>query len=216
MRNVKRVILWGLPPSFCALAQRSGCAGRDFEKLVEAIMIVPNSIIEKGITEAEVGEGVEEAATNAQSQNLGGDETATLELLGIDLDSGNQEVYVAEGGVRVSRDIEDQGTQHDGAPAKNSKRRALHSKCNAREARFLSLYASGKKCRHVVWDLFFHNEQKGARFELNSLHVLIPSQPRSNISRTRPINPYLTLAAVTFAHPNYFLWRKSLSTRFLV
>jgi superfamily II DNA helicase RecQ len=101
MRNVKHVILWGLPPSFCALAQCSGRAGRDFEKLAKAIVIVSNSIIEKGITEVDVGEGVGEATADAQSQNQGEDEMVTLEQYGIDLDNGNQEVYIAEG-VRVA------------------------------------------------------------------------------------------------------------------
>lgn len=39
MRNISRVVLWALPPSFCALVQRAGRAARDFKKLGEAIKL---------------------------------------------------------------------------------------------------------------------------------------------------------------------------------
>lgn len=48
MRNISRVVLWGLPPSFCALVQRAGRAARDFQMLGEAILIVSSNCIEEG------------------------------------------------------------------------------------------------------------------------------------------------------------------------
>ncbi|KAG6807500.1 hypothetical protein H0H92_007260, partial [Tricholoma furcatifolium] len=38
MRNISRVILWGMPPSFCALVQRAGRAGRDLSTNAESIL----------------------------------------------------------------------------------------------------------------------------------------------------------------------------------
>ncbi|TDL13145.1 P-loop containing nucleoside triphosphate hydrolase protein, partial [Rickenella mellea] len=49
MRNIDRVVLWGLPPSFCALVQRAGRAARDFSKLGAAILLIPPSVRKKGI-----------------------------------------------------------------------------------------------------------------------------------------------------------------------
>ena len=54
MRNILRVILWGLPPSFCALVQRAGRAGRDFSVAAEAILIVTPATMKKGISDAEI------------------------------------------------------------------------------------------------------------------------------------------------------------------
>ncbi|KAJ6604921.1 P-loop containing nucleoside triphosphate hydrolase protein [Mycena sp. CBHHK59/15] len=54
MRNIERVILWGLPPSFCALVQRAGRATRDFSKLGEAILIVPASVMKNRVSEEEI------------------------------------------------------------------------------------------------------------------------------------------------------------------
>ncbi|KAJ7936720.1 hypothetical protein B0H13DRAFT_2226773 [Mycena leptocephala] len=53
MRIIESVILWKLPPSFGALAQRSGRAARDFERLVEAILFVPAKLLKDGVAEEE-------------------------------------------------------------------------------------------------------------------------------------------------------------------
>jgi len=98
MRNVKRVVLWELPPSFCALVQRAGRAARDFNTLGEAILIVPQSVITKGTTQTEVEEALE--AVHIEAENRGDDEVATLENNGIQL--------VDEGGVRVGHQSEEE------------------------------------------------------------------------------------------------------------
>ncbi|KAJ7917939.1 hypothetical protein B0H13DRAFT_1869851 [Mycena leptocephala] len=53
MCNIESVILWKLPPSFGALAQRSGRAAQDFERLVEAILFVPAKLLKDGVAEEE-------------------------------------------------------------------------------------------------------------------------------------------------------------------
>ena len=67
MRNIKRVVLWEMPPSFCALVQRAGRAARDFHTLGEAILVVPQSVITKGTTEMEVEAALE--AVQAETEN---------------------------------------------------------------------------------------------------------------------------------------------------
>jgi len=54
MRNIYRVVLWGLPPSFCTLVQRAGRAGHDLTVLGEAFLIVSESMIKKGLSGPEV------------------------------------------------------------------------------------------------------------------------------------------------------------------
>lgn len=93
MRNIKRVILWELPPSFCALVQRAGRAGRDMTTLGEAILIVSPNVITKGTTEMEVEEALAEVAKTTEAENRGDDEIAALESNGIQV--------VDAGGVRV-------------------------------------------------------------------------------------------------------------------
>ncbi|KAG2111943.1 P-loop containing nucleoside triphosphate hydrolase protein [Suillus discolor] len=56
MRNIERVILWGMPPSFCALVQRAGRAARDVTKLGEAILIIPVQCAETGCYQAKLTE----------------------------------------------------------------------------------------------------------------------------------------------------------------
>lgn len=65
MWNIKCVVLWELPPSFCALVQRAGRAARDFDTLGEAILIVPSSIIAKGTTVSEVEAAIETVQVDA-------------------------------------------------------------------------------------------------------------------------------------------------------
>ena len=67
MRNVKQVVLWELPPSFCALVQKAGRTARDFNTLGEAILIVPQSVITKGTTEIKVEAGLEAVQTEAEN-----------------------------------------------------------------------------------------------------------------------------------------------------
>lgn len=121
MRNIERVILWGLPPSFCALVQRAGRAARDFTKLGEAILIVQSSIIKNGVTESEVELSVNTALSNAESGNCGTEETAALSIQGIEVAAGLEEVSVTDGGVRVSKDSDDEDA--DVTEAKHRRRK---------------------------------------------------------------------------------------------
>ncbi|KIM79037.1 hypothetical protein PILCRDRAFT_90341 [Piloderma croceum F 1598] len=89
-----RVILWGLPPSFCALVQRAGHAARDFKMLGEAILIVPPTVLSKGITETEVESAltINVADESTEAENIGEEETEIL-----------------DGGVRVAHNSNDEG-----------------------------------------------------------------------------------------------------------
>ncbi|KAJ7730668.1 P-loop containing nucleoside triphosphate hydrolase protein, partial [Mycena maculata] len=101
MRNIERVILWGLPPSFCSLVQRAGRAARDFSKLGEAILIIVSSVIKNGVSEKEIEVAVGDAAQDAESENRGLDVAAELLEQGIELMSGHEKVVVGEGVISV-------------------------------------------------------------------------------------------------------------------
>jgi Lhr-like helicase len=99
MHNIAHVVLWGLPPSFCALVQRAGRAGHDFGTLREAILVVPPSVIKNGTKAAEVELAVQEAANDAQAENCGDEEQEVLEQNGIEVTQGNEQVLVNDGGM---------------------------------------------------------------------------------------------------------------------
>jgi hypothetical protein len=158
MRNIKRVILWGVPPSFCALVQRAGRAARDFRTLGEAILIVPPSIMKKGLTEVEVALALEDAAKEDEPENRSDETVVALVDQGIEVAGGNEEILVDEGGVRASHGSDD---EEDGASKTRTQRRKKTSKdCNSREARYLTLFMCAERCRHGVWDEFFVNNKK--------------------------------------------------------
>ncbi|KAJ6492720.1 P-loop containing nucleoside triphosphate hydrolase protein [Mycena vitilis] len=138
MRNIERVILWGLPPSFCALVQRAGRATRDFTKLGEAILIVPSSVIKNGVSEEDINTAIGGAAQDAEPENRGLDAAAHLLDQGIELTSAREEVVVAEGGVRAGRDSDEE----DGEPGTGSRVS-------------ITIHMHRK-----IWDQFFDNDSK--------------------------------------------------------
>jgi hypothetical protein len=173
MRNIKRVILWGLPPSFCALVQRAGRAARDFKMLGEAILIVPPTVLSKGITEAEVESAltINIADESTEAENRGEEETETLASNGIQLASGNEMVYVDDGGVRVAHDSDDEGDAEVKEVKKNKKKKVAKD-FNSREAKFLSLFVGTTKCRRLVWDEFFDNQTKCKCLDSRSINLV--------------------------------------------
>ena len=54
LRNIDQVILWGIPPTFCALVQGIGRAARDLTKLGEGILLVPKGIRRTGTSSTDV------------------------------------------------------------------------------------------------------------------------------------------------------------------
>ncbi|KAJ7670474.1 P-loop containing nucleoside triphosphate hydrolase protein, partial [Mycena rosella] len=159
MRNIQRVILWKLPLSFCALAQRSGRAVRDFDALGEAILFVPAKVLKDGIAEEQARLAREEAA---EPQNQEGDEFVPEPQEGLDVVVG-QEVVVAEGGVRVEQNAEAEEDDPEvlTAAQKKKKRKAARvSQADALEAKVLSRFACVSVCRRLVWDEYFENGKK--------------------------------------------------------
>ncbi|KAJ7815903.1 hypothetical protein B0H14DRAFT_3878104 [Mycena olivaceomarginata] len=139
MRNIRRVILWKLPPSFCALAQRSGRAGCDFEALGEPILFVSAKALKDGVAEEQARITREEAA---DLQNQEGDVFVPEPQEGLDVVAG-QEVVVGEGGVRVERDAEEDDAEV--TPEVQTKKRK-------------------EKQHRIVWDEYFDNaKEEGAR-----------------------------------------------------
>jgi superfamily II DNA/RNA helicase len=207
MRNIARVVLWGLPPSFCGLVQRAGRTGRDFETLGEAILIVPASVIKNGTKEAKVEQAVQDAVTENQAENRGDEEHNSLEESGIEVASGNQEVLVNDGGVRVEHNDSEPEEETSG---KTQRRRKLSKNdTNSLEARYLTMFACAARCLRVIWDEFFKNSTK--------CKWVLPTDYTDNNSRTPQCNlftlrlHYTRLlqghAAVTSAHQDCSHWR---------
>ncbi|KAF5335493.1 hypothetical protein D9611_012205 [Ephemerocybe angulata] len=155
-RNIKRVILWGLPPSFCALAQRAGRAARDMEMDGEAILYVTAAAVKKGIAASTVAENVEEASHELEDET--GLETENGD--GVQLGHGQELVSADDVGARTTTEIlNEEDVSLDAAPARRSGGRTPEQ-FNSREARYLSMYITGERCRRAVWNEFFGNQRK--------------------------------------------------------
>lgn len=158
MRNIDRVILWGLPPTFCTLVQRAGRAVRDMTKDGEAILIVSSATRKK------------------QSKALEDDVVAAAEELvmnSVDVTVGDQETAEEDDEGALS-DVEDAREQvsavaAQGNTAAGKRGRFFKSKVNynSREAHYLVLYMKGDECRHKIWNAFFRNDQKRAHLVLS-------------------------------------------------
>ncbi|KAJ6607057.1 P-loop containing nucleoside triphosphate hydrolase protein [Mycena sp. CBHHK59/15] len=159
MRNIVRVVLWKLPPSFCALVQRSGRVVRDFSQLGEAILFVTAKVLKDGIAEAEARATRQEAA---EPQNQEGDDVVPDAQEGQDV-VANQAVAVGEGGARVEQNAEADEADPEvvSAAEKKKKRKAARvSASDALEASFLTRYSSTTLCRRLVSDEYFKNNAK--------------------------------------------------------
>ncbi|KAJ6558716.1 P-loop containing nucleoside triphosphate hydrolase protein, partial [Mycena sp. CBHHK59/15] len=160
MRNIFRVVLWKLPPSFCALAQRSGRAVRVFEQLGEAILFVPAKVLKDGFAAEEARVAREEAAA---PQNQEGEDFVPEPEDGVDIVAG-QAVVVGEGGARVEQNAEAEDADPEAVAAvekKKKRKAARQSAADALEASFLSRFSCTKQCRRIIWDEYFKNGTKG-------------------------------------------------------
>ncbi|KAJ7346309.1 P-loop containing nucleoside triphosphate hydrolase protein [Mycena albidolilacea] len=144
MHNIFRVILWKLPPSFCALAQRSGRAVRDFSQLGEAILFVPAKVLKDGLAAEEARLAREVAA---EPHNQEGDFAPEREE-GVDVVAG-QVVAIGKGGARVEQnaDLDDVDPDAVAAADKKKKRKAARqSAADALAAMFLTSFSCTKQC----------------------------------------------------------------------
>ncbi|TDL15093.1 hypothetical protein BD410DRAFT_845465, partial [Rickenella mellea] len=96
----------------------------------------------------------------AENRELDVEEEAVDE--GIHLAEGHQHLIVEEGGIRVENDDEEERDQdsEETKEAKKKLKRKRTAECNAREARYLSRFASTTGCLRNVWDDFFGNQRK--------------------------------------------------------
>ncbi|KDR67869.1 hypothetical protein GALMADRAFT_79410, partial [Galerina marginata CBS 339.88] len=149
LRNIARVILWGLPPTFCALVQRAGRAGRDLSTLGEAILIVPKSVVKDGASKDDVSETVAEATIDGEALNREPEEVELTDTVVQALD---------EQGIRIAGDEDSSEEQPGTEKVKRTKK--FGKDTNIREARALSKYVTTTGCRRKVWDDFFENNKK--------------------------------------------------------
>ena len=155
MRNIARVILWGLPPTFCALVQRSGRAGRDLTTQGEAILIVSPGVLKDGpdgLTEADIVDSVENAVVDQEALNREPEE----------LDLVNVAESLDEEGIRLRGVNASESENEEAAVKVTQKRRKKKQRkdTHIREVRALSDFACTKGCRRIPWDNFFRNTNK--------------------------------------------------------
>lgn len=147
MRNISRVVLQGLPPTFCALVQRAGRSGRDLTNLGEAILIVPKSVLKDGVTVPEVDDEVANSAVDSEAINREIEDAEITSIVIQELDHEGVQIAPAD-----SSESEEE--------SKNKWKKIYSKDSNINEARALSEYATTKGCRRIVWDKFFGNSQK--------------------------------------------------------
>ena len=202
MRNIECVVLWGLPPSFCALVQRAGRAGRDLKKLGEGILIVSPSVLKDGVTAQEVSETVAMSGQEAEATNLN-EEDLTAEVQ-------SMEEQVGPDGVRIAADESASEGEGDNAAAgaalsrKKRRKGRTSTDTDVHEANALSKFVCTKSCRRVVWDSFFEDNRKCKwDFKLKT-HITNSTKCNLSIPPTQHTNPLWECVAVTIVNPDCF------------
>ena len=154
MRNIARVILWGLPPTFCSLVQRAGRAGRDLTTQGEAILIVPPGVLKDGSTrkEQDVVMSVENAAVEQEALNREPEEPDLI----------NVAESLDDEGIRL-RGVDASESEDEAPVAKLTKKQGKKKErkdTHIREVRALYDFACTTGCRRIPWDNFFENSKK--------------------------------------------------------
>ncbi|KZT27988.1 P-loop containing nucleoside triphosphate hydrolase protein [Neolentinus lepideus HHB14362 ss-1] len=155
MRNIERVVLWGMPPSFCALVQRAGQAARDMTRLGEAVLIVPKKTLSGGVTEDDVVHTVGQIVLEAP---FTGTEEEVPE--GTALGDGREIVLVEEGGIRVGHAVEEDIVSLVKVTKGKGKDKDSSGQIHSLEAQTLTEFIITSNCRRKVWDKFFGNGKK--------------------------------------------------------
>jgi hypothetical protein len=198
MQNIRRVILWGMPPLFCALAQRAGRASRDFDTLGEAILIVLKNVIKSGTSETEVAIEVQEAALNAQAENRNHKVEVMLEENGVGGMPKGEEINPE--GERVAHGGAEDSEPEEEPEVKVTRKKKFASDSNILEARYLSIFVCTTQCRQLVWDEFFQNLKKcESRCTLIASKLTPYIECNSFILKTPLTKSFPTLAVVTTA-----------------
>ena len=155
MRNIARVVLWGLPPTFCSLVQRAGRAGRDLRTQGEAILIVPPGVLKDGSMEQGTDHAVVSVENAVVDQEALNREPEESELI-------NTAESLDEEGIRLHG--VDASESEDEAPvatlAKKRGKKKERKDTHIREVRALYDFACTKGCRRIPWDNFFENSKK--------------------------------------------------------
>jgi len=142
MCNIQRVILWGLPPSFCALAQRAGRAGRDFAMDAEAILIVSPTMFKEGLSEADIKEGLQRVLQSDESENRNEEDTMDLAAAEVQLTEGSETVSIEEVGVHLARDSEEEDAPASSTVNKTRRKRTAQD-FNSRKVKYMNLFVAG-------------------------------------------------------------------------
>ncbi|PPQ87408.1 hypothetical protein CVT24_001482, partial [Panaeolus cyanescens] len=149
MRNIQRVVLWGLPPTFCSLVQRAGRAARDLTQQGEAILIVSSHTFSHSV----VVDSTSTVTVDDEEPEASG--VVIAEATGAMVDAEGARVSTAD-------DDESENEATNTVQQAHSKKTKKWSKpaTHIREIVALSDYMTAKACRRNSWDSFFSNSKK--------------------------------------------------------
>ncbi|KAF4621728.1 hypothetical protein D9613_012177 [Agrocybe pediades] len=158
LRKIRRVVLWGLPLTFCSLVQRAGRAGRDLTLEAEAILLVPSSVMKQRAEHStELTTRVNPISNETSLEDAGASASGT---------SGFNALVDNEG-VRIAADASDGDNDDEihrpsSTTTSNAKgRRQLFDRnSNSKDLRALLDYAQTKRCRREPWNQYFNNKNK--------------------------------------------------------
>jgi hypothetical protein len=126
----------------------------------EAILFISQNMISKGVDAVEVATTVVTVDMELEAENRSHEEVEVLEEEGFQVGHGQELISAEEIGARILRDLVDEDAVDATGLSGSKRRRRTKEQFNSREALYLSLYVSGKKCRRAVWNEFFGNQRK--------------------------------------------------------
>jgi len=142
MCNIWRVILWGLPPSFCALAQCAGRVGRDFAMDAEAILIVSPTTFKEGLSEADIKEGLQRVLQSDEGKNRNEEDTMDLAAAEVQLTEGSETVSIEEVGVHLAHESEEEDAPASSTVNKMRWKRTAQD-FNSHKVKYMNLFVTG-------------------------------------------------------------------------
>jgi hypothetical protein len=168
---IERVVLWKIPDTFCALAQRAGRCMRRLDRTGEAFFYLSKQSLKEARKVAKSSERVttrvdDRCRENNQAVGLGnverephdaGRERHATQETG----NTNDAVPVEETGLRLEIDSDE--VEHLPRKAEGSKRLSKYDReAMTEDTRFLLQFYGTEHCRRCVWSNYFKNGDKGS------------------------------------------------------
>ncbi|KAJ7054574.1 P-loop containing nucleoside triphosphate hydrolase protein [Mycena amicta] len=147
--SIMRLILWMKPRTFLSAVQKIGRCVQNPNEQGEAVLYVTKKMFKQCCVETSMLEQEDESEDDASRQS--GDEAGIEEAL-------DHEAELEREGDEDEDDLHPRRPRPQGGRGRGKK--AKLSFIASRDAEFFTRYISTDKCRRLVWDEFFGNDQK--------------------------------------------------------